>query len=94
MLNIPHVQKWLPFGKMHECLVNEEFKIRALIPIFINFRVIYDLHYQQEAQGPHCSPEKKLKSINTYNYIITLIKRRKKTLLTLREFNGSSFEQT
>ena len=29
---------------------------------------------QQEAHGPHRSPEK---SINTYNYIITLIRRRK-----------------
>ena len=37
---------------------------------------------------------KQFKSINTYDYIITLIKQRKKTLLTLREFIGSSFEET
>ena len=39
---------------------------------------------------------KQFKSINTYDYIITLIKRRKKnTLFTLWEFlNGSTFEQT
>ena len=36
---------------------------------------------------------KQFKSINTYDYIITLIKRRIKTLLTLWEFIGSSFEQ-
>ena len=37
---------------------------------------------------------KQFKSIKTYDYIITLIKRRKKTLLTSWEFIGSSFEQT
>ena len=38
---------------------------------------------------------KQFKSINTYDYIITLIKRRKKkTLLTLWEFTFSSFEET
>ena len=39
---------------------------------------------------------KQLKSINTYDYIITLIKRRKKNplILTSWEFIGSSFEQT
>ena len=36
---------------------------------------------------------KQFKSINTYDYIITRIKRRKKTLLTLWEFTFSSFEQ-
>ena len=36
---------------------------------------------------------KQFKSINTYDYIITLIKRRKKTLLTLWEFIGSSFQK-
>ena len=43
LLNIPHVQKWLPFGKMHERLVIVEFKTGALIRIFINLRVIYDV---------------------------------------------------
>ena len=33
---------------------------------------------EQEAHGPHRLPEKQFKSINTYNYIMTLIKRRKK----------------
>ena len=37
---------------------------------------------------------KQFKSINTYDYIITLIKRRKNPLFTLYEFSGSSFEQT
>ena len=37
---------------------------------------------------------KQFKSINTYDYFIMLIKRRKKTLLTLCEFIGSSFEET
>ena len=37
---------------------------------------------------------KQVKSINTYDYIIKLIKRRKSPLLTLWELNGSSFEQT
>ena len=39
--------------------------------------------YEQEAHGLHRSPEKQFKSINTYDYIIRLIKRRKQTLLTL-----------
>ena len=43
LLNIPHVQKWLPFGKMHKHLVIVEFKIGGLIQILINFRVIYDV---------------------------------------------------
>ena len=42
LVNIPHVQKWLPFGKMHERLVIVEFKTGELIRIFINIRVIYD----------------------------------------------------
>ena len=37
---------------------------------------------------------KQFKSINTYDYIITLINRRKKTLLTLLEFTFSPFEET
>ena len=37
---------------------------------------------KQEAHGPHRSPEKTVQINNTYDYIITLIKRRKKTLLT------------
>ena len=37
---------------------------------------------------------KQFKSIDTYDYTITLIKRRKKTFLTLLEFIGSSFEET
>ena len=37
---------------------------------------------------------KEFKSINTYDNIITLIKKRKKTLLTLLELIGSSFEET
>ena len=35
-------------------------------------------HIQQEAHGPHRSPEKQFKSIYTYDYKITLIKRREK----------------
>ena len=49
---------------------------------------------KQEAHGPHRSPEKQFKSINTYDYIIMLIKRRKKPLLTLWDFICPSFEQT
>ena len=50
---------------------------------------------KQEAYGPHRSPEKQFKSTNTYDYVITLIKRiKKKTLLTSWESIGSSFEQT
>ena len=49
---------------------------------------------EQEAHGPHRSPEKTVQIKNTYDYIITLIKRRKKTLLLLGELIGSSFEET
>ena len=44
LLNLPHVQKWLRFGKMHKHLVIVEFKIGGLIQILINFRVIYDVY--------------------------------------------------
>ena len=37
---------------------------------------------------------KQLKSINTYDYIIMLTKRRKKPLSTFWEFNGSSYQQS
>ena len=37
---------------------------------------------------------KQVKSMNTYGYIITLIKRRKNPSLSIWELNGSSFEQT
>ena len=37
---------------------------------------------------------KQFESINTYDYIITLNKRRQKNPLTLREYVGSSFEET
>ena len=37
---------------------------------------------KQEAHGPHCSPEsEQFKSINTYDYIITLIKKRKNNII-------------
>ena len=40
----------------------------------------------QEAHGPHRSPEKKtqFKSINTYDYIITLINRKKNIIKLMR----------
>ena len=37
---------------------------------------------------------KQFKSINTYDYIITLIKRRKKNIINFMQFIGSSFEET
>ena len=39
---------------------------------------------KQKAHGPHLSPEKKFKSINTYDYIITLNRRRKNPLSSFR----------
>ena len=47
---------------------------------------------KQEAHGPHRSSEKTVQ-INKHIYIITLIKRRKITLLTLWEFIVFSFEE-
>ena len=49
--------------------------------------------YNKRPMGHIAHLRKQLKSINTYDYIITLIKRRKKPLLSLWELNGSSFEQ-
>ena len=50
---------------------------------------------KQEVHGPHRSPEKTVQINNTYDYIITLIKRRiKNTLLSSWEFIGSLFEET
>ena len=37
---------------------------------------------------------KQFKSMNTYDFIITLIKRGKNPLSTFRKLNGSSFEET
>ena len=48
---------------------------------------------KQAAHGPHRSPEKTVQIDNIYDYIITLIKRRRKPLLISWEFIGSSFEQ-
>ena len=50
---------------------------------------------KQEAHGPHRSPEKPVQ-INTYDYIISLIKRRKYPFFPLWKLNGycSSFDQT
>ena len=45
-----------------------------------------------EAHGPHRSPENQFKSINTFDCIISLI-RRKYQLFSLWELNGSSLEQ-
>ena len=42
---------------------------------------------KQEAHGPHRSPDKQFKSINTYDYIITLIKKRKKHIIDFRRIN-------
>ena len=54
LLNIPHVQKWLPIGKMHERLVIVEIRTVALIRILINFRVIYYV-YIKISEWPHLS---------------------------------------
>ena len=43
--------------------------------------------YKQEAHGPHAHLRKQFKSINTYDYIITLIKRRKKNIIKLTRIN-------
>ena len=37
---------------------------------------------------------KQFKSIHTHDYIITLIKRRKKNIIDFGEFIGSSFDET
>ena len=54
---------------------------------------LYTFSYssQQESHGPHCSPE--FKSINNYNYIITLIKRRKKPIIILMIIKWCFFKQ-
>ena len=49
---------------------------------------------EQEAHGHIAHLRKQFKAINTYDYIIILIKRRRNPLLTLLQFIGSSFEQT
>ena len=51
-------------------------------------------HINKRPMGHIAHLRKQFKSMNTYDYIITLIERRKKTLLTLWELFGSSFEQT
>ena len=38
---------------------------------------MFDYFFKQEAHGTHRSPEKTFKSINTYDYVITLFKTRK-----------------
>ena len=50
---------------------------------------------EQQAHGTHCSPEYTFQiNKHTYDYIITLTRRRKNPLSLFMELNGSSFEQT
>ena len=56
--------------------------------------VLLELAICERPMGHIAHLRKQFKSINIYGYIITLIKRRKKPLLSLWELNGSSFEQT
>ena len=68
-------------------------RTKKYAPIF-DLGDIKRLQFKQVTHGPHRSPEKKFKSINTSDYIIMLIKRNKIPLSTLRDLNGSSFEKT
>ena len=61
-----------------------------VIHIYAN---IWYAYINKRPMGHLAHLRKQLKSINTYDYIITLFKRRKKPLLSLWELNGSSFEQ-
>ena len=58
------------------------------IPGFIRFI------YNKRPIGYIAHLRKQFKSLNTYFYVIIMIKRRNKQLLTLWQFIGSSFEQT
>ena len=48
---------------------------------------------KQEAQGPNCPPAKPVHiNKHIYDYIKSLIRRRKYSLFPLLELNGSSFD--
>ena len=52
-------------------------------------------HFKKEAHGPHhiAHRRKQFKSINTYDFTITLTKRGKNPVSTFLELNGSTFEK-
>ena len=53
------------------------------------------LYYQNKRPMDHIAHlRKQFKSINTYDYIITLIKRRKKNIINFMRITFSSFEET
>ena len=56
--------------------------------------MVLEKTWNKRPMGHIAHLRKQFKSIDTYDYIITLIKRWKKTFLTLLEFIGSSFEET
>ena len=64
---------------------------------YINSLTYKDYKYrriwQKRPMGHIAHLRKQFRSINIYDYIITWIKRRKKTLLSFWELNGSSFQQ-
>ena len=53
----------------------------AIVKSYVKFNKLM----KQEAHGPHRSPKKpQFKSINTYDYIITLIKKRKQIIYFMK----------
>ena len=73
-------------------LFSYKWKGVFLINRFVDFSSIHFIY--KRPMGDITNLRKKFKSINTYGYIITLVKRRKNPSLSLWEWNGSSFEQT
>ena len=53
----------------------------------------WDENVNKRPMGHIAHLREQFKSINTYDYVITLIKRRKKTLLSLWQLNGSLFNK-
>ena len=91
-------QSWEPFINLHKLTYfRKRSFINAVIDLFWwapKLFVYAKIYKDKRPMGHIAHLRKQFKSINTYDYIITLINLEKKPLLTSWELIGSSFEQT
>ena len=80
------------------CISDQFFKKLYNVSVFgmawttrtTNFKQLPVIYFNKRLMGHIAHLRKQFKAINTYDY--HYVERRKKTLFTLRELNGSSFE--
>ena len=72
----------------------EAYGLHCLLELpTVNTCIIPSHSLNKRPMGHIAHLRKQFKSINTYDYIITLIERRKKTIINFMRINDSSFEQ-